>query len=80
MDDSMRMALPSDGFFIYTWFCKDGEKIPLTVTVKDADEARLEGLDLLDRVFEYEKTLDYRKIIETTDPVLIGPYLGPIFY
>jgi hypothetical protein len=78
--DDYRMALPSDGIFSYTWTHEDGTHIGVTVNVFDVSEARQEGLDLLDRVYDYKKTLDMRKIIETTSPILIGPYTGPVFY
>ncbi len=74
------MALASDGFFSYTWALPNGENIPLTVAVRDISEAQQKGLELLDEVYDYEKTLHYRKAIQETKPVLVGPYTGPIFY
>ncbi len=74
------MALPSDGFFSYTWILPNGEKIGVTVAVRDVSEARQKGLELLDEFYDYNKTLDYREAIETTNPVLLGPYTGPILY
>ena len=73
------MALPSDGIFSYTWADADGSHICVTVSVRDVSEALQAGLKILDDVYDYKKSLDIRKIIETTNPILIGPYTGPIY-
>jgi hypothetical protein len=74
-----RIALPSDAYFEYTWNYADGTNIPLTVVVKHEWEALPKGLLMLEEFFVPEKSLELRKIIEKTNPVLLGAYSGPIF-
>jgi hypothetical protein len=73
-----RRAIHSDGFFSYRWILENGNEIPIVVSVRDVSEARQSGLNMLDWLYDYERSLHYRKAIEKSEPILVGPYTGII--